>query len=222
MECPTRSGELRRARGWRRFRPPLPVTASVFGRSRAASVELRRWLLDALVLLPIRKMVRGMRLGKTRRREWIRGSGGLQYPCIPTVSRSLFRRDPVEHRSNALADTWRNYGRGNREGRKGDFIGLRAWLKGQAFIGIKAGERSSWLGFLASSNGRRLGKALTRRSHLSVGSTCQWKRERGGTAGWGRLGRCWAGLVPWSAQWLALLLFFLFWNFFWFLFCDLS
>jgi hypothetical protein len=42
---------------------------------------------------------------------------------------------------------------------------------------------------------------LTRRSHLSVGSTCQWKRERMGVPirldpGWAGLVRAAAGLLP--------------------------
>jgi hypothetical protein len=47
----------------------------VFGRSGAASVELRRRLPVALVLLQIRKVVKGMRLDKMRRTGGVRGSG---------------------------------------------------------------------------------------------------------------------------------------------------
>jgi hypothetical protein len=47
----------------------------VFGRSGAALVEFWRRLPVALVLLQIRKMVRGMRLDNTRRMGGVRGLG---------------------------------------------------------------------------------------------------------------------------------------------------
>jgi hypothetical protein len=69
-------------------------------------VELRRWLLDALVLLPIRKMVRGMRLGKTRRREWIRGSG----VCSTLVFRQCPEAYSGEIQSSIDLTPWRILG----------------------------------------------------------------------------------------------------------------
>jgi hypothetical protein len=74
MEWSTRRGTSQQTRGWRRTRSCLPVTVPVFGRSGAASVKLRRRLLVALVLLHIRKKVKGMWLDKARRTGGIRGS----------------------------------------------------------------------------------------------------------------------------------------------------
>jgi hypothetical protein len=75
MEWSTRCRMSRRTRGWRQTRSSLPVTVPALGQSGVASVELRRRLLDALVLLPIRMMVRITRLDKTRRTDGVRGLG---------------------------------------------------------------------------------------------------------------------------------------------------
>jgi hypothetical protein len=66
MDWTTRSGALRRTRGWRLTRPSLPGKATVIGWSSATVVELRRSLPDALVLLQIRERVRETQLVKER------------------------------------------------------------------------------------------------------------------------------------------------------------
>jgi hypothetical protein len=73
----TRSGAMRRSRWWGRRRSWLPVTVPALGRSGAASVELRRRIPVALVLLRIREKVREMRLGKARRTEALEGLAAL-------------------------------------------------------------------------------------------------------------------------------------------------
>jgi hypothetical protein len=65
--------------------------------------------------------------------------------------------------------------KGGGGGRQGVFIGRARGRNGQALIGIRRGGNA-----LGSFRMRRpeVDDGLTRRSHLSVGSTCQWKRER--------------------------------------------